>query len=166
MLEAIRDRFSCRSYTGEAVREEDVKTLLAAGFCAPSAHNSQPWHFVVVTEQEAREKLSKTHQWAGMCAQAAVVIAICADSGKDPDWWVDDSAAAIQNILLQAQDVSLGAVWIGIHAAEGRAEYVREVLNIPAEIQVAGLVALGHPAVSAGERKERYNEEAVHWERW
>ncbi|MFQ6133521.1 MAG: nitroreductase family protein [Armatimonadota bacterium] len=166
MLEAIRDRFSCRSYTGEPVSQEDLRTVLAAGFCAPSAHNSRPWHFVVATDQEARQKLSKTHQWSRMCAQAPVVIAVCADRAKDPDWWVDDSAAAIENMLVQAQALGLGTVWIGIYAAEGRADYVRGVLDIPQEVEVVGLVAMGYPAQSPGEREDRYDEECVHWGKW
>jgi len=166
MLDAIRDRFSCRSYTGEPASDDDLKTVLAAGFCAPSAHNSRPWHFVVATDKEARQKLAQTHQWARMCAEAPVVIAVCADRRKDPEWWVDDSAAAMENMLVQAQDLGLGTVWIGIHAGAGRADYVREVLGIPAEIDVVGLVALGHPRTSPGERGDRYTEEAVHWGAW
>ncbi len=171
MLEAIRERYSCRSFKDEPVAEADLREVLSAGFCAPSGHNARPWHFVVVTDAAKRKELSEVHQWARMCAQAPMVLAVCADRAKAPDWWLDDSAAAIENMLIQAQDLGFGTCWIGIHAAKtpdggSRQGYVRRVLGIPEEMTVVGLVALGHPGAAGPERPDRYEADKVHWGGW
>lgn len=171
MLDAIRERFSCRSFRSDPVTDAQLREVLGAGFCAPSGHNARPWHFTVVTDQEKRRQLSEVHQYARMCARAPVVLVICADRAKAPDWWLDDSAAAIENILIQAQALGLGTCWIGIHAAKtpdggSRQDYVRSVLDIPPEITVVALIALGHPAAASPSRPDRYEPDKVHWETW
>ncbi len=172
MLDAIRQRCSVRAYTDEPVSEEDLQAVLEAALCAPTANNVRPWHIVVVTDAERREKLAGVHQWARFCAQAPVVLAFCADADRQPHWWVEDSCAALENALIQATALGLGTCWIGIRSGDGssgpgpeREELVREALGIPAHIRVLGLVSLGHPA---GEPKPKPPGpmDVVHRESW
>ena len=170
-LDAIRGRYSCRSYSGEAVREEDLRTLAEAAFCAPSANNARPWHIVIVRDRERRQQLGRVHQWAGMCAQAPAVLVMCADLTRSPRWWIDDTAAATENVLLAAHALGLGTCWVGIHAGDApggtsRQGVVREALGVPESVAVLGLIAVGHPAAPPAPRPERYAEDRVHWDGW
>ncbi len=153
MLDAIRQRCSVRTYTDEPVAEEDLQAILEAALCAPTANNVRPWHIVVVTDTEKRETLAGVHQWARFCAQSPVVLAFCADAERQPHWWIEDACAALENALIEAAALGLGACWVGIRGEEGghgpgleREQYVREALGIPGHIRVLALVSLGHPA--------------------
>lgn len=150
MLKAIAQRCSCRAYTDTPPTEEEIATIVEAGMKAPSGMNVRPWHIVVVTDQQTREKLAQTHQWSFFCAQSPVVFAVCGDEQASDHWWAEDCAAVIENMLIQATDLGLGTCWIGIRGSETRGydreDYIREVLGIPAEIRVSGLIACGHPA--------------------
>lgn len=170
MVEAIAKRCSVRSYSDEPVSKADLQMVLEAALSAPSANNVRPWHIVVVTDAEKRRRLSEVSQWARFCAESPVVLAFCADSSRQPHWWVEDTSAALENALVQAAGLGLGTCWVGIRPGEGgpgpeRQDLVREVLGIPGHIAVLGLVALGHPA---GEThpKGPGPMEAVHYESW
>ncbi|MGI5819773.1 MAG: nitroreductase family protein [Armatimonadota bacterium] len=172
MLDAIRKRASVRSYTDEPVSDEQLDAILSAALSAPTANNVRPWHIVVVTDDERRAKLSQVHQWASFCAQSPVVLVFCADASRQPHWWVEDACAALENALIQAAELDLGTCWVGIRGGEGgegpgpeREELVRDLLGIPDEIRVLGLVSLGHPA---GEPTPRGPGpmDAIHRETW
>lgn len=163
-LSMIFGRRSIRVYSGEAVSEADIRSLLEAGMAAPSASNQKPWHFVVVTERETLQTLGRFHRYWKMTAKAEVAIAVCGDPAIS-DWWVQDCSAATENILLAAAGLGLGAVWLGCHGRPEREQAVRDVLGIPAEIGVLSLLSIGHP----GEEKEartQYDPGRVHNHRW
>ncbi|MGD8237565.1 MAG: nitroreductase family protein [Armatimonadota bacterium] len=167
MLDVIRSRYSCRSFEPTPVSDDDLRPILDAAFCAPTANNARPWEIIVVRDAATRQKLSQVHQWARMCAESPVVLAMCGDAAKAPDWWIDDVAAATQNVLLAAESLGLGTCWVGVHAGGGRPEtIVRDALGIPEHVRVLGLIALGTPGRPPPDRPDRYNEAAVHSERW
>ena len=164
MIDLIKRRRSIRRYTSEPVTETEVRELLEAAMAAPSANNSQPWHFVVVRDEQTKARLGKTHRWSGMIAEAALAIAVCGEK-RQSHHWVQDTSAATENLLLAATALDLGAVWIGIHPDSGREAYVREALGIPEEIGVLCLIAVGRPAEHKPPR-ENYNETRIHHDRW
>jgi nitroreductase len=162
MLDIIRKRRSVRQYTSQPVTDEQVEALLEAAMAAPTANNRQPWHFVVVRDAESRRRLGQVHPWAGMCADAPVVFAICAE--KDSDHWIEDASAATENLMIEAVAQGLGSVWIGIRGSVNE-DKVRSILSIPAAIGVLCLVPVGYP----GEDKEprtQYDAKKVHAERF
>jgi len=169
MLDAIARRASCRSYKPDPVPEEMIDELIRAGLSAPSANNARPWHLIIVRDAKKRTALSHTHQWANFCAQSPVVIAVCADEKKSPHWWPEDCAAAIENILLQATALGLGTCWVGVRGSEKRGmereEHVRNVLNLPDNIRVSALIAVGFPE-SEPKPKGPGPMEAVHLDGW
>jgi len=169
VLEAILSRRSIRRYTDEAVGEEVVEQLLRAAAAAPSAHNEQPWHFVVIRDRAVLAEFPKVHPHSRLLLGAPVAIAVCADHelevDRGVDYWVQDCAAATQNLLLAAHGLGLGACWIGIHPRAERQEVLKKLLGLPASVSCFGLVALGHPAETKG-RGERYDAGRVHRERW
>ncbi|MGQ9553206.1 MAG: nitroreductase family protein [Anaerolineae bacterium] len=164
VLETILSRRSIRRYTDQKLTREQIEALLDAAMAAPSANNRRPWHFVVVQEVARRKALSQVHRWAHMIEEAPVAIAVCAESNGNP-FWIDDCSAATENILLAAQAMGLGGVWIGIHPTASYQAAVREILHLPMSIGVHCLLAIGYPA----ERRPAYSKHdptRVHWERW
>jgi len=164
-LDAIMSRRAIRRYTPEPLTAAQIETLIDAAMAAPSGNGTRAWHFVAVTGQEGRLALSQVHRWAHMVAQAPLVIAVCADLEQAPTFWVDDCSAAVQNILVAANAMGLGGVWIGIRQSDAYQERVRELLGAPAHIGVHCLVAIGHPAEEKPAHG-KHDPSRLHWERW
>jgi nitroreductase len=163
-------RRSIRAYTPQPVEPVHVEILLKAAMAAPSASNRKPWHFVVVTDARTREELSRAHIHTAMVAHAPLALVPCGDPaltapGGLPDIWVQDLAAATENILLAATGLGLGAVWCGVHPLQERVEWVRRVLGIPEKIIPFSLIAVGHPAEKL-EPRTQYDPGRVHVNRW
>lgn len=164
LIQTIFSRRSIRKYTSEPVSEDDIKTLLEAAMAAPSANNSQPWRFVVVTRREILDALAEAHPYGKMLAQATLCVAVCGDPAASA-YWEQDCSAATENLLLAATALGLGAVWLGVHPREDRVAAVRRVLGIPANIAPLCLLSIGHPAEHK-EPRTQYDEAKVHRERW
>jgi nitroreductase len=164
MLDLIKRRRSIRKYTPEPVSDADIRTLLEAAMAAPSATNRQPWRIIVVRDEALRQQLARTHLWSKMCSKAPVVFVICGDPDRS-DYWVQDTSAATQNLLLAATALGLGTVWVGIHPRPQREEHVKRALGIPDSLRVLCLVPTGHPAESK-EPRTQYDEAKVHYDRY
>lgn len=160
---AMLARRSIRRYTNEPISEEEIRRLLEAAMAAPSASNRQPWHFVVVTERSTLDALAQRHPYGKMLFEAPLCIAVCGES--ENDYWVQDCAAATQNILVCATEMGLGSVWLGVHPRGDREHSVRDTLGMPPHYGPLCLIALGHPAEEKQPRTQ-YEEERVHRERW
>ena len=146
ILEFIKTRRSIRKFLDQPVEKEHLDTILEAARWAPSAGNCQPWRFVVVTDSQKIKKFDPFfHQpWVISAPAVIVVLANPEDSrrryGPTSEWFVQDCAAASQNMLLMAHGLGLGAVWIGAFGKEA----VRETLEIPSQLEVLGLICVGH----------------------
>ncbi|HOU13971.1 MAG TPA: nitroreductase family protein [Anaerolineae bacterium] len=163
-LEAIFTRRSIRKYTGEPVTADELKTILEAGMNAPSANNSQPWHFIVVDEREKLNAIMKVHPYSRMLAEAPLAIVVCGDPSISK-FWQQDCAAATENLLLAARALGLGTVWLGVYPDEQRAKGVAALFGVPEHVKPMCIIAVGHPAEQKG-RVERYNEGKVHKNGW
>ncbi len=163
-LSIVFARRSIRQYTSEPVTESDIQALLEAAMAAPSARNEKPWHFVVVRDRERLRRLAGVHQHAHMLERAAVGIAVCGVPAQS-EYWVQDTSAATENILLAATALGLGAVWIGVHPKPDREKRVREMLALPEEVTPLCLIAIGHPAEEKPPRTQ-FDPSRVHEERW
>ena len=167
ILKAIFTRRSIRKFTGESVKEEDLKTILKAGFQAPSAHNYQPREYVVVRDRETIEKIAEFHTYGKMLPKAGCGIIVCGDKNKQPEigFLVEDCSASIQNILLAAHGLGLGAVWCGLYPVVKFTEATIELLNLPENIIPIGMVVVG---VKNEEKQKvnRYDESKIHYDRW
>ncbi len=146
VFEAIRTRRSVRSYEAKQVEPEKLEQVLDAGRLAPSARNLQQWRFVVVREEGLRIKLSEAAHGQRFVAEAPVVIVACAVSTEHimpcgiPSHLID-VAIAVDHMTLAARGLGLGTCWIGAFDPEG----VKQVLGIPTEAAVVGLLPLGYP---------------------
>ncbi len=166
-LENLLTRRSVRSFTNEEIPPETITNLLKAAMQAPSSNNGQPWHFVVVDKREILDKISTFHPHSKMTLQAPAAIFVCAyvPQGKLYEMWIQDCAAASENILLAAHSLGLGGVWLGVHPREERVNGVVELLGLPEDIKPFSIIVLGYPA-EAPRSVDRFNAEKVHYNGW
>lgn len=164
-LTAIHTRRSIRQYTSQDVSDDDVRILLEAAMMAPSAHNCQPWHFVVVRSRALKEAVSQLHPYIRMAKDAPLGILVCGNTQREktPGFWVQDCAAAIQNLLLATAEIGLGAVWTGIHPLQDRAKEFQKLFDLPDHIPPLAYIVLGHPAQES-KHMSRFDVDKVSFE--
>ena len=166
-FEAIVTRRSVRKYQAQAVGDDVVRRLLVAAMSAPSARNSQPWEFVVLTDRATLGKASKINPHAAMAAEAPLAIVVCADPRREKSsgYWMLDCAAAVENLLLAAHGLGLGAVWTGVYPRPERIAGFRKLLGVPEEVIPHSMVVVGYAAEQCA-AQDRYQAERVHRDRW
>ncbi|GAB4251750.1 MAG: nitroreductase family protein [Thermoleophilia bacterium] len=167
LFEAIHGRRSIRRYRSEPVSEADLEQLIRAACAAPSAGNQQPWRFVVVDDPKLLKGVPEFHPYSYMVPEAPVAVVVCADLTlvTHEGYWVQDCAAATQNMLLGAHALGLGAVWLGVYPRESRVDGLRKLLSLPEHVVPFAIVALGHP----DEKKppiDRFDPSRVHRNGW
>jgi nitroreductase len=140
VFETVKARRSIRGYSPTPVPDEKLERILESGRLAPSAHNQQPWHFIVVKDGAKREEMSKA-RWAKFLKESPVVIVGCGDSKASPEWYVVDTTIALQNMVLTATSEGLGTCCIGSFDEE----IVRGLLKIPDHLRVVAMLAVGYP---------------------
>jgi len=200
--EVMRRRRMVRNYTDEPVPREVVERIVDRGRRAPSGGFSQGNRFVVVTDPETRRRIAELadeekyvvrsglEPWITRAPVHIVVVMreddyhdrytqpdkLEATGGKEiewrvPWWWVD-AGKAVMLLLLAAVDEGLGAGLFGL--VGDRNDDVRELLGVPEEFEVVGVVTVGHPAPEPNEERlkkrirevRRPLEEVVRWEHW
>lgn len=166
--QVISKRFSVRSYTCQKVEKSLILEILEAARLAPSAVNFQPWHFIVITNQEYLTDLQEVYQRAWF-KEAPACIVVCADhslswkrksDGKD---FADvDVAIVVDHLILKATDLGLGTCWV----CNFDAEMARKKLQLPAHIEPIALVPLGYTTLVAPPKSRKPLTEMVHWEKF
>lgn len=161
VLEAIVKRRSIRKYVPLPVPEEKLQRVLQAAQAAPSASNRQEYRFIVVKDQETRNRLVHAAADQGFLAEAGVVIVACA---TDPSrrWHAVDIAIAIDHMTLVAAAEGLGTCWIGAFEEEA----VKSLLGIPEGVRATLLLVLGVPAEEGRPRRRKSLDELVMAEKW
>lgn len=165
-MEAILTRRSIRQFTNQPVPEQLVKHLLEAAMCAPSARNQQVWRFLVIRDKAKLAELQQVHPNVP-ASGAALAVLVCGDLAAETaqGFWVQDCAAATQNLLLAAHASGLGAIWSGVYPREERVANLKRLFGLPENIVPLSVLAIGYPAESKG-RQERYDAKKVHFDRW
>ena len=169
-LDVIMTRASVRSYTDQPVEKDKVEKMLKAAMAAPTARNQQPWAFVVVDSREILDELAETLPHAKMAAQAPLAIVACGDltkslSGIAQEYWVQDVSAAIENLLLAAHAMELGAVWTGVYPIPERVNDVVQVLSLPEHIIPLAVIPIGYPAGEV-QPKDKWKPENIKYNKW
>lgn len=140
VFEAIQERRSIRAYMDKPVPREIMEKILEAARLAPSARNSEPWHFIAVTSKEKRQVLSKG-RFAKFVAQAPLVIVACGDKKASPKWHTIDVALAVENMILTATSEGLGTCCVGSFDQKD----VKSALGIPENFEVLVMLTVGYP---------------------
>lgn len=168
-LDFIFGRRSIRVYLPGEVTDEQVKIMLEAAMAAPSAVAKDPWRFVVIRNRETLKKIADVLPNGKMLADAAVGIAVCGDIEAAHDrqlsYLLQDCSAAIENLLLAAHILGLGACWLGVHPRENRIAALKRILNLPENIIPVSVIAIGKPG-EVKEPRTRYDASKVHYEKW
>lgn len=165
IIDSILSRRSIRLFMPEPVDRQTLILLLKAATSAPTACNSQPREFIVVTEPETLARVRDKFLFARYNTPAAIVV--CgnvgiADNSAACDHRVMDCSAATENTLITAAGIGLSAVWIGVNPYPSRIRLLAEILGIPKNVTPLGMVYVGHPAESK-EPRTQSEERRVHW---
>lgn len=167
LFEALFSRRSIRKFTQQPVSAKQVQQMLTAAMAAPSAGNAQPWRFVVVTDRALLDALSTINPYTAMAKQAPLAIVVCADldAEKYKNYWVQDCSAAMQNLLLAAHALHLGAVWTGVHPVQERVAGFSAMFALPENIIPLGIAIIGHPDQHLAAHQD-YDANKVHYNQW
>jgi len=147
LLRIIKSRRSTRKFSDKPVEQDKIALLLEAARWAPSAGNSQPWRFVVVGDKKKIKKFDPfLHQpWVANAPVVIVVLALPSEThklyGPGSNWYIQDCAAAVENMLLMAHELGLGAVWIVSFSKEA----IRKQLGLNEQYDIVSIVSVGYP---------------------
>ena len=156
-IEALRRRRTVRKYTGAPIPREHLETIVDCGRLAASGSNQQPWDFIVVTDRAMIVRLKGAHEWI---ENAGAVIAVVMSPASR--WWVEDGAAAVENMLLAATALGYGGCWLEGNTLR-REDELRLLLGVPPEKRLMTLVPFGVPAEWPTKEKKSLAE-VIHWE--
>jgi nitroreductase len=170
VLQTIQARRTIRRFTDRDVSDDQIKTLLVAAMSAPSMFNRRPWQFVIIRDPATKGLvIDELRQNPGL-RDAPAFIGVLGDPGRSPTWRLDLSGA-IQNLLLVASDLGLGAAWINATddaiADKGEAA-LRRRLQIPPHLELLAFVAVGYPAQERQphEPDPHFYSTHVHYDSW
>lgn len=162
-MDSIFHRTSIRKFLDKDVEPEKVEMLLKAAMAAPSAGNQQPWEFYIIKDRGTLLKLSACSPYAGCAGNAPMAVAACYhDNLKFPEYAHIDMSACTENLLLEADALGLGVVWLGIAPLKERMDKVKAVLELPEGTECFALIPCGYPA-QVGEQQDRYDRARVHF---
>jgi nitroreductase len=166
-MDAILNRKSIRKYDSRKVSDEMVQNLLRAAMQAPSACNEQPWEFIVLRNKDIMQKIPAFHPYSTMLPQADAAIVVCGDKTREvfPGFWIQDCSAATENILIAAEDMGLGAVWLGVYPLEDRVTALQQLLALPENVIPLCIVPIGYPAENR-KPADRFDTKKIHYDMW
>ena len=165
-MNAISQRSSVRQFTDEHVSIDDLEQLMRAAMAAPSAGNQQPWEFFVARDETTRMALAACSPYAAAAKHAPCVIVACqrTEGLRFPSCAPLDMSAAVENILIEAADLGLGACWMALAPEGDRVAAASVALGSPKDVEPFALIAVGHPEHKPEAKgPSRYDETRVHW---
>lgn len=177
VLTVIKRRRSIRAYEQKQLKDEEIQTILDAGMWAPSGGNGQPWYFTVVQKQELLKEISDVakvnaqqvfpqmknllgNESFHVFHNAPTVVFVSGTTGSQMETQVVtcDTSAAVQNMLLAAESLDIGSVWMlmPLVAFEGeKGQSFVKRLQIPEGYKVMHAVSLGYKKVTPEKGPER-----------
>ena len=150
VFECIRRRRSIRAYKKDHVSEDHLKEILKAATWAPSAGNLQSWEFIIVRDHTTKVRLAEAAYGQYFIVEAPVIIVVCANEERSASrygdrgrtlYTIQDTAAAIQNMLLAAYALGYGTCWVGAFNEND----VKRILDLPKTVRPVAIVPLGRP---------------------
>lgn len=148
-IELAKKRFSCRKFKTDKVEQEKIDLILEAGYVAPTAVNRQPHKILVLTD---KSKLALLKDCTKYDFDAPLCFIICTDKDNAYSRGYDgknsaeiDAAIVTTHMMLEAQDIGLGTTWVMAF----NPVKVRELFNIPQELEIVALLPTGYPADDA-----------------
>lgn len=170
-IQNIMERISVRQYSAREISEEALRTILEAGMAGPSCVNSRDWSFVVVRDRGMLNKMADANgQPAAPLRTANVGILVCGDLeraySKAQEYWVVDGSIAAQNMILAANAMGIGSVWLGTWPQMNRVQAQAALFGLP-ETQIPhSIIAFGYPKEASTKEKRIWESDRVHYEKW
>ena len=158
-IQALRQRRTVRNYTGALIPREHLETIVDCGRLAASGSNHQPWDFIVVTDKAMMRRIKGNAEWI---ENAGAVIAVVMDPASR--WWIEDGAAAVENMLLAATALGYGGCWLEGNSLR-REDDLKLALGVPPEKRLMTLVPLGVP-IELPKKEKKSLAEVIHWEKY
>lgn len=160
-IECLKSRRSVRQYEPEPIERSVIEDLVDCGRLAATAINVQPWQFVAVTDPQMRGKIASITDYGKFIGEAPCCIAVFCEKVK---YYLEDGAAATQNILLAARAHGLGSCWVA-GDKKAYADRIRELLGVPATHTLISLIAVGR-AKSVPSPTKTSLDHVLHWEQF
>ena len=163
LVDVVSSRRSIRRYEKREIPKDVLDKILEAGRQAPSAANRQPFHFIVITNQELRKELSRG-LFNRFIQDSAITVVGCANTSEilTAKWAVVDTSIALQNMVIEAWTLGIGSCWIG----DFKEDNVKQLLEIPDRWKVVALVSFGYPAEQPQPRKKKPIEELISYNKF
>jgi nitroreductase len=173
VFECISSRRSIRKFLEVPVEWEKIGTIIDAGMLAPSSGNLQNWRFIVVKDEKKRMQLAEAALQQHWMNNAPVVIVVCSEMKKIRQFYgvrgerlyaVQNCAAAVQNMLLAANALDLGACWVGAFDENA----VCRALSIPddADMRPQAIIPIGYPDEKPAPQLRYRIENITYLEKW
>lgn len=165
--ELIAKRYSVRAYQPEPVEEKKLQQVLAAACLAPTAHNNQPFQFIVLRTAGREEELKRIYRRDWLC-RAPLVIVACAVAAEgwsrmdNKNYGEVDTTIAMDHLILAAANLGLGTCWIAAFDPQA----LREILGLPEGIEPVALTPIGYPADRPSAKKRKPLQELVRYDHW
>ncbi|MCD7802333.1 MAG: nitroreductase family protein [Clostridiales bacterium] len=166
LTEGVLSRRSIRRYTKKHISREDLHTILRAGMTGPSCANTRDWKFIVVRDREMLNRMADANgRPAEPLRRCDVGILILGDLERAfppaKEYWVIDGAIAGQNMVLAAQGLGIGSVWLGTWPQMDRVEAQKELFSLPDTVVPHSIIAFGYPAEERTGEHPDYEESQV-----
>ena len=171
LLEAIQHRRSIRAFLNQDLPKNILKKLLSAAIMAPSAGNLQSWEFVIIQNLKTKRAIADAAFNQHFISTAPLIIVACANTTRSVQrygnrgrelYCIQECAAAVQNLLLVAYSLGLGACWVGAF----NESMVSKLLDLPMDIRPVALIPLGYAAHDPSPPPRLPLERVLHYERY
>lgn len=158
-------RRSYRKFTPEEVDPEAVKTIIRAALMSPTSKTRRAWHFIVVDDKLDIEKIADAKDAGAQLLKGAPLAIVVLGNPQENDCWIEDGSIAAISMQYQAEELGLGSCWVqmrdrGLSDGTSADEVLRGILDIPEEMCVLCVLAVGHKA----EERKPQDEEKLKWE--
>lgn len=162
----IQNRRSTRKFTERLLSPEQVQLILRAALMAPSSKRSESWQFVVVEDKEMLARLAACKRNGAAFLEGCALAVVVLGNVMESDVWIEDASVASIYMQLQAEDLGLGSCWCQIRNRETEdetpaGEYVRQLLDIPYQLEVLSIIAFGYK----GQERKPFDESRLRWEK-
>lgn len=161
-ITVMRERRSVRRFLQKPIPREVLEEIIDCGRLAPTANNFQPWVFVVVTQEDTKNKIAELATWGKFIKDAAACVAVFCE--KDNPFHVEDGSAATENIILAAKAHDIDSCWVAGYKRP-YSEEVRNLLNVPEKYELISLIPLGYSEEHPNPAKKPLSE-VLKWERY
>ena len=141
-IKNIKERRSVRKYIDKEISEEILKEVIDCARLAPTGNNRQAWTFLVITDDEIKNKIASFARYGRFVKEAGACIAVFVNEDKATTP-LQDASAATENIMIAAKSHDLGTCWINSYQKE-HSKKIKKLVNCPQDMELMTLMSIGY----------------------